>query len=234
MSEIKFKIQNSKFKVQVGMIIIILIVLILIGGFSLWGKGLFQIIKERDKIQEFVLSFGNLAPLMMVLIQAVQIIVAPLPGQFVAILSGYLFGTFKGTVVSMTGVISGAMVALFIARIIGRRLIQYLVPEKKLSRFDTYLLKKGHIFFFLLFLVPNPIGDVAYYLAGLTKIPVLPYILLVLIGRLPSNILNNLIGARASSFSLQEWLILITISLLLLFIYYLNKSRIERIFVKNL
>ncbi|MEO0115903.1 MAG: VTT domain-containing protein [candidate division WOR-3 bacterium] len=178
------------------------------------------------------MNSGILAPLIMIGLQVIQIIMAPFPGQLTAFVSGYIFGAFLGTVLSMIGVVIGALTAFFLARLTGRRLLKYFLHTSTLQRFDTYTLKQGPFLLFLLLLIPNPIGDGVYYFAGLTNFPWLPYIILVIVTRLPSNIISNTIGAKATNFNLCHWFALGLTILILIILYYFNRKRIEKFLVR--
>ncbi|MDH5186777.1 MAG: VTT domain-containing protein [candidate division WOR-3 bacterium] len=219
-----------------SIVIIILIVIVLVAAMVWAGKlitpKLSDLIGRREQFKNFVLKAKLWAPISMIALQIVQVIVAPVPGHPVAFLSGYFFGIFKGTLLCMAGLIIGSIVAFLISRVFGRRLLRYLISEAKLRKFDSYALKQGPFLLFLFLLIPNPIGDVMYYLAGLTNIPLEFYVVLVIVSKLPSNILNNILGAKASTFSVQGWIIFGTLITIIALLYYLNKNRIEGLFLK--
>lgn len=47
------------------------------------------------------------APFIFVLLQASQIVLAPIPGQLIAFVGGYLFGVVQGTIYSLIGAVLG-------------------------------------------------------------------------------------------------------------------------------
>lgn len=212
------------------LMLVIIIIIVLAGIF--FSPYLINLLNNPDQLRRVILNTGIWAPLSMIGFQVVQVIIAPLPGQIVALLSGYVFGVFSGTVLSMIGVIIGAVAAFLLARISGRRLLKSLLSESKFEKFDSYSLKQGPFLLFLFLLIPNPLGDVVYYLAGLTNIPIVFYVILVFVGRLPSNIVNNLIGAKVTSFNKYHWIIFSIIIIILALLYYLNRNHLERIIVR--
>lgn len=213
-------------------VLAILLIAIIILGVIILTPPLLNLVKHPHHLRRLVLDAGIWAPLVMVLMQIIQVIIAPLPGQVVAFVSGYIFGAFKGTILSMIGLTIGAIIAFFLARITGRRLLRYFLHEAALKRLDTYTLKQGPFVLFLLLLIPNPLGDGVYYLAGLTNIPWLFYIIIVIISRLPSNLLNNLIGAKVTSFTIYHWLVFGLIMVILVLLYFLYNNRIEQILLR--
>jgi uncharacterized membrane protein YdjX (TVP38/TMEM64 family) len=214
----------------------IILAIILLAFFVLAGILLtplmLDFVKHPDRLRQLVLNAGIWAPLVMVIMQIIQVIIAPMPGQVVAFISGYIFGAFKGTVLSMIGLTIGAIIAFLLARMTGRKLLRYFLHEAALNRLDTYTLKQGPFVLFLLLLIPNPLGDGVYYLAGLTNIPLLFYIILVMISRFPSNVVNNLIGAKVTSFNIYHWLVFGLTIVILALLYYLYNNRIEEILLR--
>jgi uncharacterized membrane protein YdjX (TVP38/TMEM64 family) len=81
-------------------------------------------ITDPQQLKEYVLTFGPLAPAAFVLLQVAQVVVAPIPGQVVALAGGYLFGTLAGTAYSILGATIGSYVAFALARRYGREFVE--------------------------------------------------------------------------------------------------------------
>lgn len=198
-------------------------------GLVLAGRQVWYLFRNPEEVRALLKGWGVWAPLGVFVLQLIQIVVAPLPGNVMAFVGGYALGFWPTVVWLMFGVLAGATVAFLIARIFGRRLLKLFVPAAALERFDSFILHRGTFYIFLLLLVPNPLGDWVYYLAGLTGVPLLFFLLLVLIARLPSNILECAVGASATRFGFREWLVLLLVVAVLAGIYLLNQRRIEKL-----
>jgi len=72
-------------------------------------------LSDPDAIRAWVRGFGVLAPAAFVALQVVQVLVAPIPGHVMALVSGYLFGTWEGFLYSMVGVVVGSTAAFLLA-----------------------------------------------------------------------------------------------------------------------
>ncbi|MEO0069275.1 MAG: VTT domain-containing protein [candidate division WOR-3 bacterium] len=208
-------------------LILFLVVLAAIFGFV--GKHLWHYFSNPEELRLLVKGFRGWAPFGLVFLQIIQIVVAPLPGNVAAFVGGYALGFWPTIAWLMLGVMIGATVAFFIARLFGRQLLKLFLSGKTLERFDSLTLSRGTFYIFLLLLIPNPLGDWVYYLAGLTGIPFLLFLILVFIARLPSNILECGVGSTATRFGVREWLILGGVVVFLTIAYYLNQQRIERL-----
>jgi len=194
---------------------------------------LLTIFTEQNKTREFIVQHGVRAPFILIGLQVFQIIFAPIPGHFIGFAAGYLFGAFKGTVYCLLGILIGASITFWLGRIFGRGLLKLFIPEESMQKFDNYVVRKGPFIVFILLLIPfSPLGDIFYYLSGLTAIPFLIYILMVLIARLPNSYVNNLIGAKALTFSAREWVIFLSVLLVLGLIFYFNRKKIEGLILR--
>jgi uncharacterized membrane protein YdjX (TVP38/TMEM64 family) len=204
-----------------------------------WGGSLWRLFRNPERIQELVRSWGIWAPLGFILLQMVQIIIAPLPGSVVALVAGYVFGLGKGLLLAMAGVMLGALAAFLLSRAIGRRLLRLFLPERTVDQFDEFVVRRGPFYVFLLLLVPNPIGDWLYYLAGLTALPLALFMLFVLVARIPTNLLEVFIGvqvARLGSAGYHlawwQWAVFATAILGLAVAYFVNRKRIEALLLR--
>ena len=83
-----------------------------------------KLIIGAGDVRLWILSFGALAPLVYMAMFSLQILLAPVPGQFMAVTSGYLFGTIWGSLYSIAGLMLGAGLAMLIARKFGRPLLE--------------------------------------------------------------------------------------------------------------
>ena len=194
---------------------------------------LLSIFLDQQKIRAFVVSHGVRAPLILIGLQVLQIIVAPIPGHIIGFVGGYLFGAWRGILYCMTGVVIGATLTFWVGRIFGRGLLQLFISHENMNRFDRYVITKGPFIIFLLLLLPvTPLGDILFYLSGLTAMPFLVFLIMALIARSPSNVINNLIGAKASTFSAQEWIIFAIVIAVFALLFYLNRKRIEKIIMR--
>ncbi len=194
---------------------------------ALAGRSLWHYFRHPAELRAVVQSWGAWAPLGIILFQMLQVVIAPLPGNVMSFAAGYALGLWPTIIWLMVGVLLGATVDFLLARLLGRRLIRYLVPAERLAHLDSVILRRGTFYVFLLLLIPNPLGDWIYYLAGLTALPLPVFLLLVLVARLPSNLLECALGSGATRFAWQHWVILAVIGGLLALLYFANQRRIE-------
>lgn len=217
--------------------LLLFIAIIILITFYLFAKYpiLLTIFTDQPKIRDFISQFGIKAPFILIGLQILQIIFAPIPGHLIGFVAGYLFGVLRGTICCLLGILGGASITFGVARIFGRRLLKLFIAQENMEKFDRYVVRKGPFVIFTLLLIPfSPLGDILYYLSGLTAIPYLVYIVLVLIARLPNILINNLIGAKAFTFTLKEWIIFLLLLFIFAAIFYWQRNNIERIILKQI
>lgn len=159
---------------------------------------------DPRQLKEYVLTFGPLAPVAFVLLQALQVVVAPIPGQVVALAGGYLFGTVAGTAYSVLGATIGSYVAFSLARRYGRGFVERAIDTDVLDQFDAFAGDWGLLSLFLAFLIPGLPDDAICFVAGCTTLDIRKMVAVSLVGRLPSFFLTNLAGAELAGGRLFE------------------------------
>ncbi len=175
-----------------------------------------QLFSSREALQQFVQGFGLWAPLVFFLLQAIQVIVSPIPGSVVTLAGGALFGLVPGFLLSSAGVIAGSLVAFYLARLLGQRFVIKLVGRNQFDKYNGIFSGKITLGLLVMFLVPFFPDDVLCLLAGLSAMRGRVFLLLLLVGRLPGTALATLIGGGTLSFSWWQWLIIGVVSLALI------------------
>src|ERR1700704_5025270 len=79
-------------------------------------------------------EWGVLAPVIFILLQALQVIISPIPGEATGILGGYLFGQWLGLFYSTIGLTLGSVVAFWIGRGLGAPYVKDLCNAQTLNR----------------------------------------------------------------------------------------------------
>lgn len=177
-------------------------------------------------IRTFVLSFGPLAPLAFLFLQAGQVVFAPVPGAALGFVSGYLFGSVAGTVYSVAGATLGSAVAFSLARRYGRPYVQDTVDPAVLAQFDDLIDAHGLFGLFLVFLVPGLPDDAICFVAGCTNLPVRKMIVVSAVGRVPGYFLLNLAGDSAASYRYAEAVVVLGGLAAVALVVYLDRERL--------
>jgi uncharacterized membrane protein YdjX (TVP38/TMEM64 family) len=182
-------------------------------------------LSNPDAIRAWLARLGPLGPLGLIAFNAVQVVVAPIPGYPVQIASGYLFGWWRGSLYAVVGMILGGFLAMTLGRVYGRPLVQRMVGAQRLERWEEVAHLNSLAVWFVLML--GPLGDGPYYLAGLTRLPVLKLLIIVLLVRTPSVLVSAALGAGMISWRSPWFIGGATVFIVLGVLAGLNEHRLE-------
>jgi len=190
------KIDNKKRIV----LAVVLIVLILIGVFSLLGplSHLFQhiniLLKDPERIRSFINNFGPWAPLVFIGIQISQVLLAPIPGEATGFLGGFLFSALQGFIYSSIGLAIGSLLNFSIGRFLGERFIRKWIPVDIFQKYDALLKRQGILVIMILFLFPGFPKDYLSLFLGLSTLPTKLFLIIATFGRMPGTLALSLQG----------------------------------------
>ncbi len=154
----------------------------------------YLILTDREKIKAFIDSWGPGAPLVFIVIQIMQVIFAPVPGEISGFAGGYLFGATQGFIFSSAGLAVGSAINFWIGRMLGDRFIRKLIPKAKLEKLDRFISHQGVVVLLFLFMFPGFPKDYLCLLLGITTLPFKIFILLAGVGRMPGTLMLSLQG----------------------------------------
>lgn len=181
------------------------------------SEQLTYLLHQGDLARSWVKSFGLWAPLAYISLFALQIIVAPVPGQFLGVMGGYIFGVFLGALYSITALTIGAIVTMLLARRLGRPALARFFDEEQLRLWERKLYMRSPVNWGLLFVFPVP--DLVFYLAGLSSIPLIRLVPSVIVGRSIGLIFASIAGGLTAylppEWVLVKWAFLLMVGLLL-------------------
>ena len=188
---------------------------------------LWNIFGDRHRLKEFILSFGLYSPLAFILLQVIQVVVAPIPGGAIEFLGGYLFGTAAGMFYSMVGLILGSWIAFSIGRVFEKWAVEKFVSPRTMKKFDYLIGHEGVVLSFLLFLIPGFPKDALCYILGLTPMHLGIFLMISTIGRIPGTLMATLQGAKAFEHQYKFFLILSAASVLVILVFYIYHEQIH-------
>jgi uncharacterized membrane protein YdjX (TVP38/TMEM64 family) len=186
-----------------------------------------DIFVSRENMQTYVKGYGAIAPLIFFIIQTLQVIVVPIPGNVTAFVGGALFGLWDSFLLSMLGLLTGSLIAFTLARLIGRNLVEIFVKKNIIEKYIDSLSGKYTIGLFILFLLPFFPDDALCFIAGLTSITYPIFIVLVLGGRSIGMIFASLTGSGTINIEWWGWAIIISISGIFIFLTFKYGDKIE-------
>lgn len=212
-------------------VISVLLFLLVVGAITaaviIFRRELWAIFSAPERLREWVGSFGPLAPLVFIALQALQVVVFVIPGEVPQIAGGYLFGVLPGVALSVLGIAVGSSIAFLVARALGVPFVRALFSPQQVEKLRGLATSpRSRIVFFLLFVIPGIPKDILCYAAGLSAMRYLGFILVSMTGRLPGIVGSAVMGDAAAG---KKWLlagIVAGVALVLFLLGYFLRDRI--------
>src|SRR5438046_5354582 len=162
-------------------------------------KWLMRLYEDKHLLKETVRSWGWLAPLVFIAIQALQVIISPIPGEVTGPVGGALFGTFWGVVYSTIGLTAGTLFCFWVGHRWGEPLVRAWLSDHNWNRMNFILEAEGAIICFILYLIPGFPKDIISYLFGISPMPFWLFAVASAVGRLPGTVLSSYFGAHVAA-----------------------------------
>ena len=211
----------------------IIVTLVLVGGLILLRREA-AFLTDAAAVRAYVRGFGRWAPLALIALQALQVVVAPVPGQVLAVVAGYLFGPWWGTLYNMIGITIGSTIAFWLSRRFGRLYVERMIDDDALATFDAFVERHGLLSLFVFFLIPGLPDDALCFIGGLTPIPLWKLVVIAIIGRAPAFFLVNVFGDLVATGNRSGALLLLALIVGLSVIGFMNRDRVLQLFDKHL
>ena len=159
-----------------------------------------RFLSNANKMGDYLASFGIWGAAVFVLLQAVQVVIAPIPGEVTQFAGGFIYGTIPGTLYSMIGILVGSVVVFALGRWFGLPLLKVIMPAKSFEKFGFLLNHpKTELVIVILFLIPGSPKDILTYIAGLTPVKPLHFFVAAMVARFPGILLSSYIGAHVEA-----------------------------------
>jgi uncharacterized membrane protein YdjX (TVP38/TMEM64 family) len=201
---------------------------------QLWNQvnKFYHLYRDHHQLKKVVKSFGPYAPLAYILLQIIQVVIAPIPGGAIEFLGGYLFGVKAGFIYSMIGLILGSWLAFSLARVFEKIAVEKFVSEQTRKKFNYLVEHEGTILSFILFLLPGFPKDALCYILGLTPMHLGIFLAISTIGRIPGTLMAILQGAKAFEHEYYTFGMLLGGSALVLLVFYIYHDEIHNLIKK--
>ncbi len=133
-------------------------------------------------------------------IQAIQVVLAVIPGEPVEIGMGFLYGTWGGLGICLLGIFIGSLIIFLLVKLLGVSFVKSLVGEEKMKKMKFLHNEKSlDTVVFILFLIPGTPKDMLTYFIPLTPMKPVRFLILATFARIPSVITSTLVGASLGS-----------------------------------
>ncbi len=176
----------------------------LIGGvivFYLARGDLTQILPlglSTEQIADTIRSWGTWALVGSALLMVAHSFV-PLPSEFIAIANGMVLGLVIGTTITWVGAMLGAILAFALARWLGRRFVEAILPARYTAAIDDWTKEQGAAVLLISRFLPVVSFNLINYAAGLTSVSWWTFLWTTGLGIAPLTFLMVFVGEQMMS-----------------------------------
>ncbi|MDD4832156.1 MAG: VTT domain-containing protein [Clostridia bacterium] len=225
---------NQKIKRLIIAIVVTAVVLIS-AYFILKRTGALDAFDSAEDIKNFILKGGVYSYLIFFFIQFAQVTIVPIPAFLTTVAGTLVFGPWQTTLISIVAQMLGAVVAFYIGRKLGRKIVSWIIGEEQTLKWQTQL-GKGKYVFFLMMLFPFFPDDVLCMVAGLTDMSYRFFVVTNLITRPLAIVCTCYFGSGYlipfSGYWLILWAFIVAAVITALILSFVYQEKIENFIAK--
>lgn len=228
-----FKRFETVFKLFLTAFVIVAVLLVAL--YILQITGIWEKFESIETLRKIIDSAGIWAPLVFIVLQALQVFLLPLPGVLTVGVGVALFEELETCIYSYIGILIGSFIAFWIGRVIGYRAAAWLVGKDSLDKWLDKVKGKDRTILSVMFILPLFPDDILCFVSGLSTMSWKYFIVMQLIARAISVVttsysLGGSIIPYTTWWGILIW-VLIGIAIIALFILLYKKGdKIEKWF----
>ena len=157
---------------------------------------------RSGELQSQISGFGIWAPVVLVLLKATTLIIAPLGGTPLYLLAGALFGNLNGLLLAILGDLIGSTVCFYLSRIYGEKVLGFFAGSQNVERIKktvNIVSSTGSFIKARLGFVSMP--ELLSYAAGLSKINFWKFSIINILFYIPVDIVLVFFGSQMAQVS---------------------------------
>lgn len=187
---------------------------------------LVRLYEDKRFLKQTLREWGILAPIFFIVLQALQVVFSPIPGEATGFLGGFLFGVWGGFIYSTIGLTLGSVGAFAIGRWVGARFVRNMVSKETWDRMGFIVEAEGAILCFIIYLIPGLPKDIVCYLFGISPMPLWVFALVSGLGRMPGTWILSAQGAHTAAGQYIQAVLITAIALAVALPLYYYRHRI--------
>jgi len=152
-----------------------------------------------ESVIELIRGYGAYAAVISFFLMILQSILSPIPALLITLSNAAVFGWWKGALLSFWSSMVGAALCFYIARILGRDVVEKITTKTGLAKVDEFFERYGKNSILICRLLPFVSFDIVSYAAGLTPIKFWDFFIATGLGQLPATIVYSYLGNLAGS-----------------------------------
>ena len=162
----------------------IFLIFVAVIAYALFKTGFAEVIRDEEKFKEYLEQAGSWMTALFITLQFLQVVILPIPSTVTVVAGSALFGPLYGSLYSLIGILIGSVVAFLIGRYAGFRVVAWIVGEETLEKWLKKIKGKDKLFLTAMFLLPVFPDDVLCFVAGLSSMSLLYFVIVILLSRI--------------------------------------------------
>lgn len=201
-------------------LILVVSIAIIVGlTLALWTP-LLNFIEDPNSLAIWIDNAGIWGPIIFMLLNTLQVLLAVIPGGPFEVAAGALFGPWIGTIMCDVAMSIGGVITFLFVRKFGVKFIELFTTREKIESVKfLHSNNKSTTLLFLFFLLPGTPKDLMCYVVGLTDIKLSTWFLINVIGRFPAILLSALGGSALGE---QRYGIFVAVFAIIIVLYFLG------------
>lgn len=189
------------------------------------------IFKSINNFRHFIVGTGSKGILIYILIQAVQVVILPVPATIIALAGAIIYGPFWGSVYCSLGVLIGSFVAFWLGRSLGFKLVVWVAGKENAIKYANLINNNGKIFLGLAFLLPFFPDDILCYIAGITTMSFKYFFIVATLCRPIAVVFMCYFGGGYiipfSGWGIYVWMVIAIVMSVVVYLTYKYQSQLE-------
>ena len=153
---------------------------------------------DTNAVIEYLRGWGAWAAVVAAILMVLQSIAAPIPAFLITLSNAAIFGWVIGAILSWSSAMAGAAVCFYIARGLGRDVVEKLTSKGAMASVDVFFERYGDRAILICRLLPFVSFDFVSYGAGLTNMGFWRFFIATGVGQLPATIVYSYVGGTLS------------------------------------
>jgi len=194
---------------------------------ALYRSGVFKTLSSLEDLRNMIDAAGPLAGAVYFVLQMLTVIIAPVPSNVTMLAGALALGFLKAMILGVLAVLLGSVLLFLAARRLGQRSVKRILDRGVMDRYLPIVQEKQEMFLFLAMLFPFFPDDVLCILAGLTKMPLIRFFVIMALARPWGLVFAALLGSGAIRLPVWGWIVLVLVMAAVFCLALRNSRQIE-------
>ncbi len=177
--------------VKLGLVVLVAVLFVIGIFYIIFRAGYFELLEDVDALRAEI-SKTNSVSLVFVFVQFAQVCILPIPATVTTVLGLLLFNPFETIILSLIGMISGAIVMFLFGKYAGRKAVDWALGKDEVQKYLDIANGKDYAVLTAMFLLPVFPDDIICAIAGIMGMNGWYFIIVLSISRVLSTVVSVL------------------------------------------